>query len=566
MSRPSRSTGSSRLLYSRYLLLVSGLGGLLYGIDVGIIAAALLYLDRTIHLSLQQTSAIVAAVLAGGVVSSLAGGLLADLFGRRRMMILSGLCFLASIGIIVLSQSFLPLLLGRLLQGMSGGILGVVIPLYLAETLSAETRGRGTAIFQFMLTLGIVVAAFTGLFFTRQAEAAITAAHGNSLLIQQAANHAWRGMFASVLLPGILFTVGSLFLSESPRWLALRGRHAEARAALLRSVPPQEAELELAAMQPSLAVPQPAQTLPGTGHAAAPAATLRQETLLQRKYVLPFLLACSVLVLNQTTGINSILAYLVVILRQAGLSANHAAQGDVVVKLLNCLITLLAIWLVDRKGRRFLLIIGTTGVTVALALGGLVFLHAENQMRDITAAVQQQVHHGSLQLSAAHWQASGSHSTQVLTLLYALDGKEQIATLRSSDPPLVLASAQLLTIRRARIGPLPAPATGWLITAALSLFIASFAIGPGVVVWLMLSELMPTRIRAVGMGIALLLNLAVSTLIADLFLPVVDHFGYSTMFFFWSACTLLYLAISLFLLPETRGRTLEEIERGFSQS
>ncbi len=559
MSRPSRSTGSSRLLYSRYLLLVSGLGGLLYGIDVGIIAAALLYLDRTIHLSLQQTSAIVAAVLAGGVVSSLAGGLLADLFGRRRMMILSGLCFLASIGIIVLSQSFLPLLLGRLLQGMSGGILGVVIPLYLAETLSAETRGRGTAIFQFMLTLGIVVAAFTGLFFTRQAEAAITAAHGNPLLIQQAANHAWRGMFASVLLPGILFTVGSLFLSESPRWLALRGRHADARAALLRSVPPQEAELELAAMQP-------APDATGTAHAVAPAATLRQETLLQRKYVLPFLLACSVLVLNQTTGINSILAYLVVILRQAGLSANHAAQGDVVVKLLNCLITLLAIWLVDRKGRRFLLIIGTTGVTIALALGGLVFLHAENQMRDITAAVQQQVHHGSLQLSAAHWQASGSHSTQVLTLLYALDGKEQIATLRSSDPPLMLASAQPLTIRRARIGPLPAPATGWLITAALSLFIASFAIGPGVVVWLMLSELMPTRIRAVGMGIALLLNLAVSTLIADLFLPVVDHFGYSTMFFFWSACTLLYLAISLFLLPETRGRTLEEIERGFSQS
>ena len=561
MSQPLRTADSSRLLYSRYLLLVSGLGGLLYGIDVGIIAAALLYLDRTIHLSLQQTSAIVAAVLAGGVISSLAGGLLADIFGRRRMMILSGLCFLASIGIIVLSQSFLPLLLGRLLQGMSGGILGVVIPLYLAETLSAATRGRGTAIFQFMLTLGIVVAAFTGLFFTHQAEAAISAANGNPLLIQQAANHAWRGMFASVLLPGILFTVGSLFLSESPRWLALRGRYAAARTALLRSVPPEEAELELAAMQQSMVALKPASGITGTAHAAAPA-----ETLLQRKYVLPFLLACSVLVLNQTTGINSILAYLVVILRQAGLSANHAAQGDVVVKLLNCLITLLAIWLVDRKGRRFLLIIGTTGVTLALALGGFIFLHAEDQMRDITSAVQQQVHHGSLQLSATHWQASGNQATQVLTLLYALDGKEQIATLRSTDPPLVLASTRPLTIRRARIGPLPAPATGWLITIALSLFIASFAIGPGVVVWLMLSELMPTRIRAIGMGIALLLNLAVSTLIADLFLPVVDHFGYSTMFFFWSACTLLYLVISLFLLPETRGRTLEEIERGFSQS
>ena len=549
----------NRIRYGRFLLLISGLGGLLYGIDVGIIAAALLYLGKTIDLTVAQTSAIVAAVLGGGVISSLAGGVLADRYGRKRMMIFSGLTFLSSVAIIVLSQSFLPLLLGRLLQGMSGGIMGVVIPLYLAECLSAANRGRGTAIFQFMLTLGIVVAAFTGLFYTHRAESAIAAAHGSATLIRAAQNHAWRGMFFSILYPGIFFTIGSLYLSESPRWLARKGLLDAARLALLKTTAPDEVEIEMHEMLASHA----------SGTPETPA-----ESLLQRKFVVPFLLACAVLSLNQTTGINSILAYLVVILRQAGLSANHAVQGDVAVKVLNCLMTLVAVWLVDRKGRRFLLIVGTSGVTLALALGGLVFLHFESTLRDVTPIVQSLVRQNSLRISPMQIDRllQSRNPSSVLTILYSSASGEHILTLRSSDPePTVTLSSDPslgspLIIHSARFGPTPSAITGWLVTTLLGLFIASFAVGPGVVVWLMLSELMPTRIRAVGMGIALLLNLGISTLIADLFLPVVGHFGYSTIFFLWAACTLAYLATAIFLLPETRGRTLEEIELHFASA
>jgi SP family myo-inositol transporter-like MFS transporter 13 len=149
-------------VYGRFLLFIAGMGGLLYGIDVGIISAALLYLGKTVDLTVRQTSAIVAAVLGGSMLSSLIGGLLADWFGRKKMMIFSGLLFIASVLLIVLSQGFLPLFLGRLLQGMSGGVIAVVVPLYLAECLSADTRGQGSAIFQFMLTFGIVAAALTG--------------------------------------------------------------------------------------------------------------------------------------------------------------------------------------------------------------------------------------------------------------------------------------------------------------------------------------------------------------------------------------------------------------------
>ncbi|HET7346560.1 MAG TPA: MFS transporter, partial [Acidobacteriaceae bacterium] len=170
--------------YSRYLLVLAGLGGLLYGADIGIIAAALLYLGKTIEVSLEQTSLIVAAVLGGSMISSLIAGVLADWIGRRRMMIVSGLLFVVSVGIIVTSQGFVSLFTGRLLQGMSGGVIAVVVPLYLAECLSANNRGRGTAIFQFFLTFGIAAAAFVGWYYTRQAEIAIHLAAGNAALIR----------------------------------------------------------------------------------------------------------------------------------------------------------------------------------------------------------------------------------------------------------------------------------------------------------------------------------------------------------------------------------------------
>ena len=191
---------------------------------------------------------VLAAVLGGGMFSSLVAGVLADWIGRRRMMILSGLIFVASVGLIVLSQGFVPLFLGRLLQGISGGFIAVVVPLYLAECLGADVRGRGTAIFQFALTFGIVIAAVTGFYFTRQAEAAILAAAGNATLIRAAQDHAWRSMFLSVVYPGILFFVGSFFLSETPRWLFRQGREADALNALRRSVPEDQAQLQIREM------------------------------------------------------------------------------------------------------------------------------------------------------------------------------------------------------------------------------------------------------------------------------------------------------------------------------
>jgi hypothetical protein len=301
--------------------------------------------------------------------------------------------------------------------------------------------------------------------------------------------------------------------------------------------------------------------------------------LLQKKYVIPFVLACIVLACNQTTGINSILSFLVIILKQAGMSARHATQGDVAVKIINCVMTLVAIAFVDRKGRNFLLKVGTGGIIVALFAGALLFRTVESKRVDEKERLQRLVSGNRLQIPLEELgleDAVGGKPFAV-TVLYTYGASDRVVTVVSTDPnPAIDIEPEAstgkeaersagLVIKRALYGPVPSETIGWLMMGCMALFIAFFAFGPGVVVWITLSELMPTRIRSTGMGIALLLNQGISTLIAAVFLPVVGNYGYPTMFLFWALCTMVYFSTAAFFLPETKGKTLEEIEAHFDR-
>ena len=557
MSKMSKTHNTDLSGYGRFLLLIAALGGLLYGIDVGVIAAAIPYLTRTVSLTLTQTSAIVAAVFFGSMLGSPLAGALADWRGRKPMMVLSGLMFVASVGIIVISQGFSSLFAGRLLQGLSGGVIAVVVPLYLAESLPADVRGRATALFQLALTIGIALAAVIGFYYTSHTEQLIAAANGDAGLIHAAQNHAWRGMFLLVIYPGAAFLLGSFALSESPRWLARRGRSTEAAAVLTR----------LGEDQSAAELLQVADTVP---QGAERKQTPPSGSLLQRRYVYPFLLACVILTCNQTTGINSILPYLVVILKQAGLSMTHATQGDVFVKVLNSVMTVVAITLVDRKGRKFLLKLGTAGIVLSLTVAAFAFYSFESHRTDAKAAVQALVSANQVHRRVQAIVPPGDTAKPLLlTVLYSYENGTHIASATTggnenlditSDPEHPEAP---LHIERAFLTPAGSSSSGLLIAGCLALFIASFAVGPGVVVWLALTELMPMRIRSTGMGIALLLNQFASTAIAAAFLPAVGSHGYYSMFFFWAACTVVYFITAAFFLPETKGKTLEEIELSF---
>jgi Sugar (and other) transporter len=256
---------------------------------------------------------------------------------------------------------------------------------------------------------------------------------------------------------------------------------------------------------------------------------------------------------------------------------------------------------VDRKGRKFLFSVGTSGIIVSMLAVGIVSHRTESQHVDVKDAVQALVDSSNQtavivfdEKSASQWLAeSGKTIAQPKTLvvIYSYGNFHAATRVERSDeagtklllnresclpsskvsalfknPFANLGAARTapLKIEHAIITPVPAEQNGWLTAVLIYCYMAVFALGPGVCVWLALSELMPTRIRSKGMSIALLVNLAVSTTIAGLFLPTVGQYGYSAMFFIFAGCTVVYFLTATFILPETKGKTLEEIEQHFA--
>ena len=433
-----------------YLLAIAGLGGLLYGIDFGVIAAASPYIKALGIFTDTELSWIVGAVLFGGIVSSLTAGMLAERFGRKRMIVAAAALFLVAVPVVCLSgQSLCTMLLGRVLQGMSAGYMSVVMPMYLTETLPAEMRGRGTGVFQFCLGVGLVAAAATGYLVARLYGAADAPAE---VVSDAAKSVAWKMNFWWTLAPVAVLFIGSFRLPESPVWKA-----------------------------PSSKLQAPSSKL------QAPS-----SKLLSRRYVLPFLLAVAVLTLNKTTGMSSVTSYSVMIFQKAGFAGTLGNVGDFAIKLTNLVVTLVAAAIIDRVGRTRLLKIGTAGMTIGLAAIGGVLLAIE------------------------------------------------------------------------RFGVAANSVTGIFCLAAFFVMQVFYALGPGICVWLVLSELMPSRIRANGMSIALFMNQFVAWGLASSFLPWVNAWGWASMFFFFAANGVIYFIVSLFI-PETRGKTLEELEHLFER-
>ena len=493
--------------YAKFLLIMAGLGGLLYGVDVGVIAAALPYIERTSTFNQNEIGWIVGMALWGSLPSSMIAGLLAEWFGRKKMIVVSALLFLISIPVICASGffdggNFWMMVGGRAMQGAAAGLFGVIVPMYLAECLDADSRGKGTGMFQLLLTIGLVFVAVIGFAVTsvvgdsvkvvaaKAAEngveaAAVTFAQIKSWVTPAQITswvHAWQMIFLLSCVPGIILFIGAFKLKESSRWLYRKGRKDEALASLAANNGEEKAKEILAEM---IATDEAAAAEKAKNAAAT-------DSLLQKKYVVPFILAVVILACNQTTGINSVLNYTVTIFQKTGMEGAFANISDVAIKIMNCVMTVVACALVDKKGRKFLLKLGTSGIIVGLCGVGSIFLAISKG-----------------------W----------------------------AQPSMV---------------------TGVLATVFFFMFIGFYAVGPGVCVWLALTELMPTRIRANGMAIAMIINQGVSATIASVFPKWAAATSFATVFYMLAGFTVVYLLTVTFFLPETKGRTLEEVEKYFT--
>jgi sugar porter (SP) family MFS transporter len=426
---------------------VAAIGGFLFGFDTGVIGGAILFINKDLHVSKSASQFLVAVILVGAMIGALISGYLADAISRRRTKIISGSVFAVGALAAAFSQSYWQLTASRFVLGLAVGTASFVSPMYIAELVPKRLRGGVVSFNQLFVTLGIVAAYITDWGFS---------GYSNN----------WRWMFGIGAIPGIALAVGMFFMPFSPRWLVEKGREEEAEAFLMRVRGSEEDVRE---------------ELDEIKTVTREEASVRE---LARKAVRPMLLVgIGLAVFQQIVGINTVIYYTPTILKYAGMHNTGALQQTVFVGLTNVVFTVVAILLLDRLGRRFFLLTGTS--ILLLALVGLGFFF-------------------------------------------------ELPSLRHAAP--------------------------WMALACLLTYIMGFAIGLGPVFWLMISEIFPLRLRGPAMAVCTLFNWGFNFAITYTFLSLVGALGKPGTFWLYGGFAVLALLFFATRVPETKGRSLEEIE------
>ena len=427
----------------------AALGGLLFGYDTGVISGAELFFRKEFTLTTFALEVIVSGVLAGAAAGALVGGRLADLFGRRKLLIATAIIFAAGAIVCAVASSALILGVGRIIVGFGIGLSSSGVPVYISEVAPADARGWQVSLFQLAITVGILLAYLV--------DYALAAIQG------------WRWMFGLALVPAAIFGAGMFFLPESPRWLLRRGERETARAMLARIRGTNEVDAELREIEQSVT------KAPESGRFADLFAVSLRPALI---------VGIGLAIFQQITGINTVIYYAPLIIQTAGISsASGAILATAGIGAVNVLMTIFSMWLIDRRGRRPLLLTGIAGMAVTLGLLGIVF-HLPHQSTEMA----------------------------------------------------------------------------WIAVISMMAYVGSFAISLGPIFWLLISEIYPLKIRNSAEGLAATFNWGANLLVTLTFLTLVEKLGPSRTFWFYGLCAIAAGIFSYYFVPETKGRTLEEIE------
>lgn len=429
---------------------VSTLGGFLFGYDNIVISGAIGYLSRLFHLDAPGVGWAAGCALVGCIAGCAAAGTVADYLGKKKGLVLCALCFaLSSVGMLF-ATNLHQFVLWRLIAGVGIGAASVISPNYIAEIAPTQVRGRCVTLYQLGIVVGILAAVFVNMLIQRMGDDAWDVSSG------------WRWMFFAGVVPAILFGLMILPAVESPRWLMKMGRRDQAIEVLSKINGPDLARREAAEIENSLIAEE--------GHVSELFTTFRR----------PLLLGIMLAGLQQISGITPIFSFLPDIFRAAGTATNGAFYQSVLVSLINLLFTLFALWLVDRAGRKTLILAGTSLQFVSLAMVGW-FYHI--------------------------------HGSGLAVLIFVMS------------------------------------------------FVAGHAFGNGVACWVIISEIYPTKVRGRGMSIATTALWLVGYLGNQTFPILQKHLGSDGTFWLFSGGALLTIVLVGWLIPETRGRSLEEITK-----
>lgn len=527
---------TNRLFVFRTALIVA-LGGFLMGFDASVISGVVGFIEIEFALSKLQLGWAVSSLTLTSTLAMLVAGPLSDHFGRRSMLYLAAVLYAVSAIASALAPSFWFLVLARMVGGLGVGASLIIAPMYIAELAPPAVRGQMVSFNQLNIVLGISVAFFTNYLILQLGQS--TAAWAEALAFGP---YNWRWMLGLETLPAALYFVSLFAVPESPRWLVMKGREEAGLAIMRRASGEQAAARELEALKRSLK-PAGATGRPGTRSMGSALARVRASRFFQifaRPMRLVLLIGVVIAVIQQITGINAVFFYAPMIFEQSGLGTDAAFMQAILVGVVNLGFTIVAIMLVDRLGRKPLLSAGLAGMAVSMIVLATGFFNASYSLDDEALATLPD------DLTAAEL---APLSDQVFESDVAY--KQAAADVLGPDRAQLYESELI----KAAISVNP-----WVILAGILFFVASFAASAGPVMWVLFSELFPNTIRGVAISFVGLVNSAVSFSVQLVFPWELANFGSAVTFLIYGIFAALGLVFVLALLPETKGRSLEELE------
>jgi SP family galactose:H+ symporter-like MFS transporter len=451
---PLKAEGDSR---KKVLLIavIAATGGLLFGFDTGVISGALPFLKENWQLSDKTVEWITTAVLLGAVAGAIGSGKLSDSLGRKKMIIITAVIFVIGALGCALANTIAILVIMRVIVGIAIGITSYVAPMYIAEISPKRRRGALVTLNQLMITIGILISFITDYWLSNDANPA-----------------SWRWMFAVGLFPALVLLIGMIFLPETPRWLASKGRWEESRDVLLQVEDADQVEQSFADLKEDVAFSS-------------------QKKIHSSEILKPWLrpaliITVGIFFFQQFSGVNTIIYYSPIIFKMAGIVSNTASIiPSIIIGAVNVLACLLSVFLLDRVGRRKLFLVGICGMIPSLAMLGLCFYFKE--------------------------------------------------ALGASLPIFSVVS--------------------------IVCYIIFIAISLAPLGWLLISEVFPLSVRGVGMSIGSLSHWGFNAIISFTFLTLVNSIGIASTFWFYTLVCVVGLIWGYYYIPETRGKSLEDIEK-----
>ena len=500
--------------------IVAAMSGVLFGFDASIAAACGTSVNT--HFGITNSPGLmglwVGCVPLGALFGAMLGGKVSSTLGRKKGLLLNALLFIAGIVLAAISPGFWVFVVARLLMGLAIGNSAVITPMYMAEVAPPENRGRILFMYQLSIVIGILVSFIVG----------VTV---DSLIPNDDVN--WRVMIGVGLIPAFIFLFGMFRMPNSPRWLIEKGRWAHAHEILLRMMDRSEARKTFSEIHEN----------------AVKDEKVSIKSLFSKLFFPVILLGFFLQFFQQSTGINADMYFGPEIFREGGFSQTASMWAQVAMGMVNLIATIVSIFLVDRLGRRKLMMIGVSGIVLMLCVQSYLF-HVYDSQRS------------TLQQTVSNTQTAEPTQRPVLPNTGAAvihKGYTQSKALISPDAKTSITDAASKVA--ASVSSHPTQTVTYLIFGSILLYIVFFAISAGPLCWCIISEIFPMHLRGIGMSIAVAANWLVDYFVSQLFPVMKQDLGMTVTTLIYAAFTTLGLALAAKFLPETKGVPLEEIER-----